>query len=100
MTRDTGQKVDARRGRDPGKVEIPRIERDTVGGGERERRLAQFNRVDAKKKVVHHRVADDDQLEHEVGVDPGLLRQSLGEIADGRAHGRVISASPPGFIMA
>jgi hypothetical protein len=37
MARDAGQEVDARGGRDPGEVEIPRVERDAVGGGERER---------------------------------------------------------------
>jgi hypothetical protein len=100
MTRDTGQKVDARRGRDPGEVEVPRIERDTVGGGERERRLAQFNRVDAKKEVVHHRVADDDQLEDEAGSIPASSASPLARSPMAARTASVISLSPPGFIMA
>jgi hypothetical protein len=89
-----------RGGRDPGKVEVPRVERDAVGGGQREGRLAQFHRVDAQQQVVHHRVADDDQFEDEAGVDPGLLASPLARspIAARTACGHF--PSPPGFIMA
>ena len=77
----------------------PEVER--VGGGEREGRLAELGRVDAEEQVVHDRVADDHRLEDQ---RRGRCRPRRRPGRRGRSARRgrraVISAAPPGFIMA
>ena len=76
-------------------------ERQRVGGGEREGRLAELHRVDAEQQVVHHRVADDHRLEDQSGVDAAPRRRPAPTSAFSASRtARVISAAPPGFIIA
>ena len=77
----------------------PEVQR--VGGGEREGGLAELGRVDAEDEVVHDRVADDHRLEDQPRGrcrprPPPGRRASL----SAARTARVISAAPPGFIIA
>ncbi len=61
-----------------------------AGDGERERRAAEFGRVDAEEQVVHDRIADEDQIEDVVAIDlrfgADLADQSVDRIAHRLGH--------------
>ena len=87
MPRDAGQKVDLGRGCDGGQPDLAGGQGQAARGGEREGRLPKLDRVDAEEQVVHHRVADDDRLEDQRGVDASLGGDLGGEGRDGFLHG-------------
>ena len=62
-----------------------------AGDSERERRLAEFGRVDAQEQVVHDRVGHEHAVEDVVAVDAAfgadLADQVVDGVADGLGHG-------------
>ncbi len=67
-------------------VEVGGAAGDGLVGGQHERRLAERRRVDAEHDVVHDRVADEHDLEHEVAPAPCRLDQLAGELVDRPPH--------------
>jgi hypothetical protein len=101
MAGDAGQDVGARSGIDSGQAEIGRGELERSGCRQREWRLAEFDRVDTEKQVVHHRIADEDRLD-DLACARSWPRPPM--FARDRSSAErtafVISVAPPGFIMA
>ncbi len=85
MAGDAGQHVDARAGVDA-EPQVARPGVDGAGDGEREGCLAELGRVDAEEQMVHDRVADDDGVEHVVGIDAALGADLARQLGDGIAH--------------
>ena len=97
---DAGQDVDAGV-RVQAELDLLGPEVQRVGGGQRERGLAELDRVDAEQQVVHDRVADDHRLEDQLRARRGPRRRPGPTRAFSAPRtARVISAAPPGFIMA
>ena len=54
-------------------------------GGQRERRGAEWRRIDAEQEVVHDRVADDRELEDLGSLDPGFVPERRQQAVKGLA---------------
>ena len=55
--------------------------------GERERRLAEFGRVDAEEQVMHDRIGDEHAVENVVTIDIAFLADLADQAVDRLAHG-------------
>jgi hypothetical protein len=81
-------------------IDLHRPQRDGAVGGQRKRRAAEFDRVDAQQQVVHDGIADEGGLQDVGGGDahlPNATSVASSLIAPRTAS--VISFSPPGFII-
>jgi hypothetical protein len=85
MAGDTRQHVDARAEIDR-QAEFAAPAMDCARNCKRERRLAEFGRVDAQKQMVHDRVADEHGIEDVVLFDAALPTDFLDQRVDGAAH--------------
>ena len=100
MAGDAGQHVDPGVGMHASEVELARPERHRLVGGERERRAAELGRIDAEQQVMHDRIADEGQLQDVARRRPAPAAATWSISAPIASRtARVISASPPGFIM-
>ena len=84
---------DARQHVDPGARMGAQAQRGRRGphgpvGGQRERRAAEWRRIDAEQQVVHDRVAHDRQLEDLDALDAGPHRERGDQPVERLAHGR------------
>ena len=84
---DAGQHVDAS-ARMGAQAERGRRRPHRPVGGQRERRAAEWRRVDAEQEVVHDRVADDRELEDLDALDAGPHRERRDQPVERLAHGR------------
>mmetsp|Transcript_23292 Transcript_23292/g.40284 ORF Transcript_23292/g.40284 Transcript_23292/m.40284 type:complete len:292 (+) Transcript_23292:3707-4582(+) len=89
MARDAGQQVNTGRGVDV-EVQIIGAQAHGIGCGQGKRGLTKLEGVDAKKEVVHHRVADKDRIDDQPLVDLRLGRdlgeQGVHPLADRAGH--------------
>ena len=81
MAGDAGQRVDKRAGRDV-ETKLARARFVSRVECKRERRPAEFGRVEAKHEMMHDRVADQRHFQDFAALDPGLARG----FADQRVH--------------
>ena len=71
MAGDAGQAIDEGAGRDV-KVEFARARLEGAVEGQRERRAAEFGRIEAEEQMMHDRIADHRDLENIGAGDPRL----------------------------
>ena len=75
-------------------------QRERVIGGERERRAAELDRIDAEQQVMHDRIADQRHLEDVRHARCCASRAtSAASVAERLAHRRGHQRAPPGFII-
>ena len=87
VTRDAGQHVDARVAVQF-EVDDIRPQRERMIGGQRERRAAEFHRIDAEQQVMHDGIADQRRLEDVLVRNARLARHVGREPAQRLAHRR------------
>ena len=85
MAGDARQGVEPRAGRHLD-ADLVRPELQRAGHGQRERRLAEFGRIDAKEQMVHDRIADEHAVENVVAVDATLIADLSDQRIDSFAH--------------
>ena len=85
MPGDAGQHINARIAVDR-EIDLDSPQRDGTIGGQRKRRPAEFDRIDAQQQVVHDGVADEGGLQDVGGRYPNLACHIGGEFVDRAAN--------------
>ena len=67
-------------------AEVGRACRDGPVGRKRERRLAEWRRIDAQQDVMHDRVRHDRHVEHRISVEVGLVEEFAHHRVQRRAY--------------